>query len=134
MCSCLVAPSQPALCDPTDRDPQAPAFMGFSRQEYWSGSHFSSPGELPDPGIKPGSLALQVDSLPFEPPEKLLHKKILKKKKLNKLVLCTRSYAKCFTSFSHIIFTKQLESRYYQYLTVMDGELESLKGHGDCRR
>ena len=93
MCSCLVAPSQPALCDPTDRGPQAPAFMGFSRQEYWSGSHFSSPGELPDPGIKPGSLALQVDSLPFEPPEKLLHKKILKKKKTEQVstmyqVLC----------------------------------------------
>ena len=39
---------------------QAPLFMGFSRQEYWSGLPFSFPWDLPDPGIKPGSPALQV--------------------------------------------------------------------------
>ena len=37
---------------------QAPMSMGFSRQEYWSGLPFPSPGDLPDPGIKPGSSAL----------------------------------------------------------------------------
>ena len=42
--------------------------MGFSRQEYWSGLPFPSPGDLPDPGIESGSPALQADSLPFEPP------------------------------------------------------------------
>ena len=42
--------------------------MGFSRQEYWSGLPFPSPGDLPDPEIEPGSPALQADSLPFEPP------------------------------------------------------------------
>ena len=41
--------------------------MGFSRQEYWSGLPFPSPGYLPDPGIEPRSLALQADSLPAEP-------------------------------------------------------------------
>ena len=46
-------------------------FMGFSRQEYWSGLPFPSPGNLPNPGIEPGSLALQADSLPSEPPRKL---------------------------------------------------------------
>ena len=45
--------------------------MGLSRQEYWSGLPFSSPGYLPDPGIKPGFLALQTDSLLSEPPGKL---------------------------------------------------------------
>ena len=45
---------------------QAPLSMGFPRQEYWSGLPFPSPGDLPDPGIKPGSPALQVDSLPSE--------------------------------------------------------------------
>ena len=49
---------------------QAPLSMGFSRQEYWSGLPFPSPGDLPDPGIKPGSPALQADSLPSEPPRK----------------------------------------------------------------
>ena len=39
--------------------------MGFSRQEYWSGFLFPSPGDLPNPGIKPGSPALQADSLPL---------------------------------------------------------------------
>ena len=40
--------------------------MGFSRQEYWGGLPFPSPGHLPDPGIEPRSPALQVDSLPSE--------------------------------------------------------------------
>ena len=46
---------------------QAPPSMGFSRQEYWSGLPFPSPGDLPNPGIEPGSPVLQVDSLPSEP-------------------------------------------------------------------
>ena len=42
--------------------------MEFSRQEYWSGLPFPSPGDLSDPGIEPGSPALQADALPSEPP------------------------------------------------------------------
>ena len=42
--------------------------MEFSRQEYWHGLPFPSPGDLPDPGIEPGSPALLADSLPSEPP------------------------------------------------------------------
>ena len=42
---------------------QAPLSMGFSSQEYWSGLPFTSPGHLPDPGIKPSFPALQVNSL-----------------------------------------------------------------------
>ena len=49
---------------------QAPLFMEFSRQEYWSGLPFPSPGDLPNPGTEPGSPALQANSLPFEPPGK----------------------------------------------------------------
>ena len=45
---------------------QAPLSMGFSRQEYWSGVLFPSAGDHPNPGIKPGSPALQMDSLPTE--------------------------------------------------------------------
>ena len=44
--------------------------MEFSRREYWSGLPFPSPGDVPDPGIEPRSLALQVDSLSSEPPGK----------------------------------------------------------------
>ena len=47
-----------------------PLSMEFSRQGYWSGLSFPSPGDLPDPGIKPRSPALQADSLPTEPPGK----------------------------------------------------------------
>ena len=42
--------------------------MEFSRQEYWSGLPFPSPGDLPNPGIEPGSPALQADALPSEQP------------------------------------------------------------------
>ena len=47
---------------------QAFPFMGFSRQEYWTGLPFPSSGALPDPGMEPRSPALQVDSLLTEPP------------------------------------------------------------------
>ena len=47
---------------------QAPPSMEFSRQEYWSGSPFPAPGDLPDPGIEPGSPALRADAVPSEPP------------------------------------------------------------------
>ena len=49
---------------------QPPQSMEFSRQEYWSELPFPSPGDLPDPGIEPGSPALQADALPSEPPGK----------------------------------------------------------------
>ena len=64
-----VPQSCPALCDSMDCSIcQASLSMGFSRQEYWSGLSFSSPEDLPNPGIEPGSPALQADSLPSEPP------------------------------------------------------------------
>ena len=59
-----VAQSCPTLCDPWTVARQAPLSMGFSRQEYWSALPFPSPGDLPDPGIKTRSPALQADSLP----------------------------------------------------------------------
>ena len=49
---------------------QAPLSMGFSRQGYWSGLPFPSPGDLPNPGIEPESPALQTDALLSEPPGK----------------------------------------------------------------
>ena len=51
---------------------QAPPSMKFSRQEYWSGLPFPSPGDLPDPGTEPGSPALEADTLTSEPPGKPL--------------------------------------------------------------
>ena len=47
---------------------QASPSMGFSRQEYWSGLPFPSPGDLPDPGIEPRSPTLEADALTSEPP------------------------------------------------------------------
>ena len=49
---------------------QASPSMGFSRQEYWSGLPFPSPGDPPDPGIEPGSPILEADTLTSEPPGK----------------------------------------------------------------
>ena len=50
---------------------QAPLSMGFPRQEYWSGLPFSSPGDLPDPGIEPMSPVLGGRFFTTEPPEKV---------------------------------------------------------------
>ena len=57
-----VALSCPTLCDPMATYQALPS-MGFSRQEYWSGLPFPSSGDLPNPGIKPGSPALPTDTL-----------------------------------------------------------------------
>ena len=66
-----VAQSCLTLCDRMDCVAyQVPPSKGFSRQEYWSGLPFPTPGDLPDPGIEPGSPALQAYTLPSEPPGK----------------------------------------------------------------
>ena len=52
---------------------QAPQSVGFSRQEYWSGLPFPSPGDLPNPGIEPRSPTLQADALTSEPPGKPIY-------------------------------------------------------------
>ena len=66
-CWVLVAQSCLTFCDPMGCSlPGSSVHGGFSRQEYWSGLPCPPPGVLPDPGIKPGSPALQADSLPDE--------------------------------------------------------------------
>ena len=68
----LISQSCPSLCDPMDYVAhQAPLSMGFSREEYWNVLLFPFPGDLSDSGIKTESPALQADSLPSAPPEKL---------------------------------------------------------------
>ena len=62
----LVSNSYPTFETPWTIACQAPLCVGFSRQEYWSGLPFPSPGDLPDPGIRPGSPVLQAVSLPTE--------------------------------------------------------------------
>ena len=71
----LVAKLCPTLETPWTIGHQAPLSMGFPRQEYGNGLPFSSPGDLPDPGIEPlspASPSLQVDSLPLLHPGSLL--------------------------------------------------------------
>ena len=59
----LVAKSCLTVATPWTVVHRTPLYIGFSRQEYWSGQPFPSPGHLPKPGIEPGSPALQADSL-----------------------------------------------------------------------
>jgi len=66
----IVAQLCPTVCDPMIVALKVPLFMEFSMQEYCTGLPFSSPGDLPDPGIEPGSPALQADFLLSEPPGK----------------------------------------------------------------
>ena len=71
MCLCLVIQSCPTLCDSMDRSlPGSSGPRGFSRQGYWRGLPCPPPGDLPNSGIEPRSLTLQVDSFPSEPPGK----------------------------------------------------------------
>ena len=77
---------------------QAPLSMEFSMQEYWSGLPFPSPGDLPNPGVKPGLLHWQADSLPFEPPGKPnLSALLIILSILPKIILCSHS------QFSHLV-------------------------------
>ena len=71
-----VAQSCLTLCDPWTAAHQAPLSIGFSRQEYWSGLPFPSPGGLPNTGIKPRSPTLQADALTSAPPGKPLNTRI----------------------------------------------------------
>ena len=64
----LITQLCPTFCDPMTVARQVPLSMEFSRQEYWSGLPFPSPGDLPHPRTEPWSPALQADSLPSEPP------------------------------------------------------------------
>ena len=80
---------------------QALPSMGFSRQEYWSGLPFPSPGDLPDPGTELGSPKLQADSLPSEPPGKqfwINFSKMLQKYNF----LCTQNFFILFTQLSPV--------------------------------
>ena len=65
---------------------QTPLSMRFPRQEYWSGLPFSSPGDLLNPGIEPGSPTLQADSLLSEPPGMLYITVFLRTKTLIKQI------------------------------------------------
>ena len=75
MCVCVCVRTQSLSCvqlfvTPWTVARQAPLSMEFSRQEYWSGLPFPTPGDLPDPVVEPASLMspeLQADSLPSEP-------------------------------------------------------------------
>ena len=92
---------------------QAPPSMGFSRQEYWSGLPFPSPGDLPDPGIEPRSPALQADALTSEPPGKPMYRHkhlvyifIMINVELFTclLAICTSLEKRLFRSFAHFVF------------------------------
>ena len=71
---------------------QVPPSIGFSRQGYWSGLPSPSQGDLPNPGMEPGSSALQIDALPSEPPGKPINQLLLqykiksKKNKMTKMI------------------------------------------------
>ena len=69
VCVCMLSHVQ-LFVTPGTVAHQAPLSMGLSRQEYWSGLPFPPPGDLPNPGIKPKSPALQADALPSESPGK----------------------------------------------------------------
>ena len=73
MCVCVFAQSYPTLCEHMTVARKTPLSMEFSRQEYWRGLPFASPGDLPHSGIEPGSIALQADFYPLRLTVKFSH-------------------------------------------------------------
>ena len=95
---------------------QAPLSMGFSRQEYWSGLTFLSPGDLPNPGIEPRSPTLQADTLTSEPPGS----------SKTALVIPKRDHMVLFSiSLEEILFTENFAAVFSRicvcYLNLMNG-------------
>ena len=89
---------------------QAPPSMGFSRQEYWSGLPFPSPGNLTNPGIEPSFPALQADALPSEPPGKT---SIPKKGNAKE---CSDYHTTAFISHVSKVMLKIPQARLQQYV------------------
>ena len=92
------------LCSPMKHSPQAPLFMGFSRQQCWSGLPFPSPGDLPNPEIEPGSPTLQADSLLSELSGKLL---LLLLSRFSHVRLCATSYTEAHQAPLSLGFSRQ---------------------------
>ena len=87
-------------CDPMDCSPQTPLSMEFSRPESWNGELFPSPGDLPNPGIEPGSPTLPPHSLPAELPGNqysilILHRKFYYSLLRNPAFLCSLILSLC---------------------------------------
>ena len=70
MCACSVTSVVSDSATPWTTAHQSPLSTGFSRQEYWSGLPFPTPGDLPKPGMEPASPALAGELLPLLPPGK----------------------------------------------------------------
>ena len=98
ICGGSVAKSCPTLATPWTITLQAPQSMGFSRQEYQNGLPFPSPGDLPNPGVEPGSPALQADSLPTELQGKPLDENLNlhKKLRIQEMNVCMLSHVQLF--------------------------------------
>ena len=77
MCVCSVVSVLSDPATPWTVASQGPLSMGFSRQEYWSGFQCPPPGDLPNPGMEPGSPTMQVDSLLSEPSGKPYESKVM---------------------------------------------------------
>ena len=107
-----VAQSCLTLCNPQTVPHQSTLSMGFSRQEYWSGLPFPSPGALPDPRIRPRSLTLQADTLTSSPPGKL---NVIDSFKA-KCIACGSKWSKPHES-KHSLFVQSLLQHWSQLLS-----------------
>ena len=101
-CRCLV--TQSLMSDslqPHGLQSTTPRSMGFSRQEYWSGFSFPSPGDLLNQGIKAGSPALQADSLLSEPPGKPQYALVISIIIINIILLLAKRLVRSRPTLSH---------------------------------
>ena len=122
--------------------------MGFSRQEYWNGLPFPSPGDLPNPGIEPGSPELQADTLPSESSGRFqfdytlftktieislnIHKGFLSTLEIPNIWLMEATSDFLFFDVSFLANSTFLESLlvdwiYFEHFSLMDCKVMSLK-------
>ena len=126
---------------------QALLFMGFSRKEYWSGLPCLSPGDLPDPGIEPGSPALLADSLLSESPGKSSFNQLYPSKycdihPLKEYTLCIRNYSCYYEGYKYKICNACLRKAWWWkltriilvYLTLLNPRLEHVFNFGHYQK
>ena len=128
-------------------DPPGSSTMGFPRQEYWSGLPCLSPGDLPDPGIEPGSPALLADSLLSESPGKATFNQLYPPKycdihPLKEYTLYVRNYSCYYEGYKYKICNACLRKAWWWkltriilvYLTLLNPRLEHVFNFGHYQK
>ena len=116
------------LCDPTDY-----TIHGTLQARYWSGQPFPSPGDLPNPGIEPRSLKLQVDCLPAEPQGKPKNYRVGSLSLLQQIFL-TQESNQGFLHYRWILYQQSYQESPWHLIGTQQMSVERRKGERELKR